>query len=177
MGLTEETDSQSPTALVGKQSSWSLKIWGCPTLPRRTWGCLVGFRSLKRRLTALEGPGALSRPRWQLAWLEGRGPFWIQQRRAWAQEDLVQNLDPPPPTPATPGILGMTLAALLTPQVCFLSCKTGVRSHCLSGLCGFSPWLDKPSLAKGSVRARLCARHRDSPPGEMGRAPSPWRAV
>ena len=75
MGLTEETDSQSPAALVGKQSPWSLKMWGCPTLPRRTWGCHVGFRSLKRRRTAPRGPWGLVQAQVAAGTARGKGPL------------------------------------------------------------------------------------------------------
>lgn len=121
----------------------------------------------------------MPRPRRQLARLEGRPPSssGFSKGGPGAQEDLVQNLvlHPPPPNP---GHLVRTLAALLTPQACFLGCKTGVRGHCLSGLCRFIPWLDKPSLAEGSVCARLGARQGDPPPppGEMGGALTPWHA-
>lgn len=118
----------------------------------------------------------MPRSRWQQARFEGRSPEGFSTGGPGAQEDLVQKLVLHPPAP-NPGHLLRTLAALLSSQVCFLGCKTGVRSHCLSGLCRFSPWLDKPSLAEGSARARLGARQGDSPPpGEIGRVLTPWHA-
>lgn len=100
MGLTEETDSQSPAALVGKQSPWSLKMWGCPTLPRRTWGLPCWLQELKeetdspsRALGPCPGPGG--------SWHGSRegAPSGFSKGGPGAQEDLVQNLDPPPPPP------------------------------------------------------------------------------
>lgn len=73
-------------------SPLEFKNMGYPTLPAGR-GCLCWLQELKEET---DSRGSLGSVQAQVAagMARGKGPLLDQQRRAWAQEDLVQNLDP-----------------------------------------------------------------------------------
>lgn len=171
MGLTEETDSQSPTALMGKQSPWSLKIRGCPTLPCQTLRLPCWFQEVKeetdtpsRVLGSCPGPGG--------SWhglREGAPPDSAKEglglRKTWSR-----TLFPPHPPRASWAQLWLLSSP---PKSVFSAAKWGLEVTASQG-CGDSAPGSTNLLWPRAQYAPGCVPGTGiPPPGEMGRALSP----